>query len=109
MIHSTLVFNIVYIHPHTQPFNSPLNGTNWGSRYQKKHSPTHTHEEGFTYTVLYTLGKNGKVLLQIGRPFVGSYKITSKKQLTLVLNENENQYLKLTLIGSHILLVEHNH
>jgi len=79
MIHSTLVFNIVYIHPHTQPFNSPLNGTNWGSRYQKKHSPTHTHEEGFTYTVLYTLGKNGKVLLQIGRPFVGSYKITSKK------------------------------
>jgi len=29
--------------------------------------------------------------------------------LTLVLNENENQYLKLTLIGSHILLVEHNH
>ena len=30
---------------HTQPFNSPLSGTTWVSRYQKKHSSTHTHEE----------------------------------------------------------------
>ena len=30
---------------HTQQFNVPLSGTTRVSRYQKKHSPTHTHEE----------------------------------------------------------------
>jgi len=29
----------------TQLFNDPLSGTTWVSRYQKKHSPTRTHEE----------------------------------------------------------------
>ena len=37
---------------YTQPFNGRLSGTTWASRYQKKHSPTHTHEEeeGFAQT-----------------------------------------------------------
>jgi len=30
-------------HTHTQPFNGLLSGTTWVDRYQKKHSPTHTH------------------------------------------------------------------
>ena len=30
-------------HTHTQLFNSLLSGTTWVGRYQKKHSPTHTH------------------------------------------------------------------
>ena len=30
---------------HTQLFNGPLSGTNRVCQYQKKHSPTHTHEE----------------------------------------------------------------
>jgi len=30
---------------HTQPFNSPLSGTNRVGQYQKKHSPTHTHPD----------------------------------------------------------------
>ena len=33
----------IHTHIHTQPFNGPLSGTTWVSRYQKKHSPTHTH------------------------------------------------------------------
>jgi len=40
-------------HAHTQSFDGPLSVTTWVSRYQKKHSPTHTHqedEEGFTQT-----------------------------------------------------------
>ena len=30
---------------HTQPFNSPLSWTTRVGRYQKKHSPTHTHPD----------------------------------------------------------------
>jgi len=30
-------------HTHTQPFHGPLSRTTRVSRYQKKHSPTHTH------------------------------------------------------------------
>jgi len=30
---------------HTQLFNGPLSGTAWVGRYQKKHSPTHTHPD----------------------------------------------------------------
>jgi len=38
-------------HTHTQPFNGHLSRTTRVSRYQKKHSPTHTHdEEGFAET-----------------------------------------------------------
>jgi len=32
-------------HTHTQPFNSPLSWTTRVGRYQKKHSPTHTHPD----------------------------------------------------------------
>ena len=37
---------------HTQSFSDPLSGSTRGSQYQKKHSPTHAHEEeeGFTQT-----------------------------------------------------------
>jgi len=31
------------LHTHTQPFNSRWSGTTRVGRYQKKHSPTHTH------------------------------------------------------------------
>ena len=30
---------------HTEPFNGPLSGTTQVDRYQKKHSPTHTHPD----------------------------------------------------------------
>ena len=30
-------------HTHTQPFNGRLSGTTRVGRYQKKHSPAHTH------------------------------------------------------------------
>ena len=33
----------VTTHTHTQPFNGPWFGTTRVGRYQKKHSPTHTH------------------------------------------------------------------
>ena len=38
-----------HTHTHTPAFNCPLSGTAW---YEKKHSPTHTHEEeeGFAQT-----------------------------------------------------------
>ena len=32
-----------HTHTHTQPFNSPWSGTTRVGRYQKKHSPIHTH------------------------------------------------------------------
>jgi len=32
-------------HTHTQPFNGPLSGNTQVDRYQKKHSPTHTHPD----------------------------------------------------------------
>jgi len=48
---------------HTQPFNGPLSGTTRVGRYQKKHSPTHTHPASNTlyqlppsntiYSILY--------------------------------------------------------
>jgi len=33
------------LHTHTQPFNGLLSGTTRVGRYQKKHSPTHTHPD----------------------------------------------------------------
>ena len=30
---------------HTEPFNGPLSGTTQVGRYEKKHSPTHTHPD----------------------------------------------------------------
>jgi len=38
-------------HTHTQLFNGTLSGSTRVSRYQKKHSPTHSQEEeGFAQT-----------------------------------------------------------
>ena len=34
-----------HTHTHTQPFNSLWSGTTRVGRYQKKHSPTHTHPD----------------------------------------------------------------
>ena len=34
-----------HAHTHTQPFNGLLSGTARVARYQKKHSPTHTHPD----------------------------------------------------------------
>jgi len=46
----------------THLFNGPLPGTTWVSRYQKKHSPTHTHEEEqerFAQTTISALSQRG--------------------------------------------------
>ena len=40
-------------HTHTQPFNSLLSGTTRVGRYQKKHSPTHTHHEDRTSFIIF--------------------------------------------------------
>ena len=45
---------------HTLLYNGPLSGTTRVSRYQKKHSPTHTHEkeeEGFAQTTRSALSQ----------------------------------------------------
>jgi len=34
-----------HTHTHTQPFNGQWSGTTRVGRYQKKHSPTHTHHD----------------------------------------------------------------
>jgi len=44
MLHPVDVI-IFRLNTHTQPFNGPLSRTARVSRYQKKHSPTHTYEE----------------------------------------------------------------
>ena len=36
---------ILNTHTHTQPFNGLCSGTTLVGRYQKKHSPTHTHPD----------------------------------------------------------------
>jgi len=41
----TEIYMSLQYETHTQLFNGPLSGTIQVSRYQKKHSPTHTHEE----------------------------------------------------------------
>jgi len=35
----------IHVYIHTQPFNGPWSGTTRVGRYQKKHSPTHTHPD----------------------------------------------------------------
>ena len=42
---SHLVSDLCHEYTHTQLFKGPLSGTTRVSRYQKKHSPTRTHEE----------------------------------------------------------------
>ena len=39
--------------PHTQPFNGLLSGTTRVCRYQKKHSPTHTHPDHRTSFIIF--------------------------------------------------------
>ena len=58
-----------HTHIHTQMLKGPLSGTTWLSQYQKKHSPTHTHEQVFSQTsrstacelilVMFLLSKRG--------------------------------------------------
>ena len=38
---------------HTQPFNGLWSGTTWVGRYQKKHSPTHTHPDHRTSFIIF--------------------------------------------------------
>ena len=40
-------------HTHTQPFNGLLSGTTRVGRYQKKHSPTHTHPDHRTSFITF--------------------------------------------------------
>ena len=40
-------------HTHTQPFNGLLSGTTRVDRYQKKHSPTHTHPDHRTSFIIF--------------------------------------------------------
>ena len=40
-------------HTHTQPFNGLLSGTTRVGRYQKKHSPTHTHPDRRTSFITF--------------------------------------------------------
>ena len=40
-------------HAHTQPFNGLWSGTTWVGRYQKKHSPTHTHPDHRTSFIVF--------------------------------------------------------
>jgi len=45
MLHPTHFSATVHTHTHTQPFNGPWSGTTRLGRYEKKHSPTHTHPD----------------------------------------------------------------
>ena len=40
-------------HTHTQPLNGLLSGTTQVGRYQKKHSPTHTHPDHRTSFIIF--------------------------------------------------------
>ena len=42
-----------YTHIHTQPFNGLWSGTTRVGRYQKKHSPTHTHPDHRTSFIIF--------------------------------------------------------
>ena len=42
-----------HTHTHTQPFNGLLSGTTRVGRYQKKHSPTHTHPDHRTSFIIF--------------------------------------------------------
>jgi len=42
-----------HTHTHTKPFNGLLSGTTRVGRYQKKHSPTHTHPDHRTSFIIF--------------------------------------------------------
>ena len=42
-----------HTHTHTQQFNGLLSGTTRVGRYQKKHSPTHTHPDHRTFFIIF--------------------------------------------------------
>ena len=53
-VHRLLLSTVMKItHTHTQPFNGLLSGTIRVSRYQKKHSPTHTHPDHRTSFITF--------------------------------------------------------
>jgi len=51
----SILLTKVHTHTHTQPFNSLWSGTSRVGRYQKKHSPTHTHDPSWSPDILYHL------------------------------------------------------
>ena len=44
---------VLHTHTHTQPFNGLWSGTTRVGRYQKKHSPTHTHPDHRTSFIIF--------------------------------------------------------
>ena len=42
-----------HTHTHTQPFNGLWSGTTWVGRYQKKHLPTHIHNDHRTSFIIF--------------------------------------------------------
>jgi len=67
---------------HTQPFNGPLSGATRVSWHQKKHSPTHTHqeEEGFAQTTRSALSQRG--LLDPITPAYNQGRLDGRLRLT---------------------------
>ena len=47
------ILNPLFGSTHTPPFNGPLSGTTRVGRYQKKHSPTHTHPDHRTSFIIF--------------------------------------------------------
>ena len=47
--------SVLSLHTHTQPFNSLWSGTTQVGRYQKKHSPTHTHPDHRTSFINFSI------------------------------------------------------
>jgi len=45
--------SLCLLHTHTQPFNGLLSGTTRVGRYQKKHSPAHTHPDHRTSFIIF--------------------------------------------------------
>jgi len=76
-------------HPHTQLFNGPLSKTTQVSLYQKKHSPTNTHEEeeGFTQTERSALSQQG--LLDPIKPAYNQSQLaqTNSQSLKLTIDQ----------------------
>ena len=57
----------LHTHTHTQPFNGLWSGTTRVGRYQKKHSPTHTHPDHRTSFIILHLQRSMASSLFISR------------------------------------------
>ena len=55
---STSTRSTTHTHTHTQPFNGLWSGTTRVGRYQKKHSPTHTHPDHRTSFIILHLQRS---------------------------------------------------